>query len=259
MIPILTYHAIDDRPSPVCISRDTFARQVAALAEHGYHSYSLAALCADLAAGRALPERAVVITFDDGYTSVHDYAWPLLQRYGFGATMFVVTGYCGRDNRWPTQPEGTPAAALMTWAQVRRLAEEGCEIGGHTHTHPPLSTLGEAETACELAEARAAMAENLGQAPAVFAYPYGDMGGANKAAVWAIRGEFSGAVSTDLGLVTAGSNRYALPRIDALYLHPAAVSRLQTAGFRQYLAMRQQLRRLRRAWRHDWQGARELA
>jgi peptidoglycan/xylan/chitin deacetylase (PgdA/CDA1 family) len=251
MIPILMHHAIDDRPSPVFTAPAVFAAQVAALAENGYRSLSLGALYRGLAAGEALPARSVVFTFDDGYRSVYDCAWPVLRRYGFGATVFLITGYCGRDNRWPGQPAATPLATLMTWAQIERLAADGCEFGAHTHTHRPLSALSAAAVEDELQTSQAVIAAHLGRAPDAFAYPYGDSSPQAKACV---QRHFAGAVGTDLGLASAASDRYALPRIDAYYLPPAAVRSLHTAGFRYYLALRQQLRRLRRRRQRDWEG-----
>lgn len=250
-IPILTYHAVDDRPSPVFTAPSVFAAQVAALAGAGYRSLSLAALVEALAKGESLPSRAVVFTFDDGYTSFYERAWPLLRRYGFGATVFLISGYCGRDNRWPGQPAATPLATLMQWAQVEQLAAEGCEFGAHTHTHPPLSAFPPAEVDRELAASQAAVAAHTGQPAGVFAYPYGAISAAAKASA---RRYFRGAVGTDLGLVSAASDRYALRRIDAYYLSPALVPHLHTPAFRRYLCLRQQLRTLRRLRQRDWEG-----
>lgn len=251
MIPVLTYHAIDDRPSPVFTAPAVFAAQVAALAEAGYRSLSLASLASALVTGESLPPKSVVFTFDDGYASVHDRAWPLLRGCGFGATVFLISGFCGRDNRWPSQPASTPLGTLMTWAQVERLAADGCEFGAHTHTHRPLAALSSAEIEQELVISQAAVAAHTGRPASLFAYPYGAITPQAKECVGRY---FDVAVSTELGLVSAASDRFALPRIDAYYLLPAFAPYLHTLAFRSYLGLRQGLRTLRRRRQRDWEG-----
>src|SRR5438477_279294 len=84
----------------------------------------------------ALPGRAVLITFDDGYQDFADEAFPLLERHGFPATVFVVTDAAERTSRWDAAYG--QAAPLMGWDEIRELSRRGVEFGSHTQTHPAL-------------------------------------------------------------------------------------------------------------------------
>ncbi|MFD3487102.1 polysaccharide deacetylase family protein [Streptomyces sp. NPDC058665] len=171
-VPILMYHAIAHRPAPsvraLSVSPDAFAEQLALLGERGFTPLTTAALAAAWRGDGRLPERPVLITFDDGYEGVHRYALPALARHGFAATLFVSTGWL----RGPYD-EGGALDTMLDWDQVRQLAAAGVEIGGHSHTHPQLDRLGDARLRHEAVRCREIVAAELGAAPVSFAYPYG--------------------------------------------------------------------------------------
>lgn len=248
-VPIITYHAIGAGPPPVWTSSELFDLHLAAFAAHGYRTVTLAALLAALRGGSPLPERSLVLTFDDGYQSIYDHVWPRLRALGFGATVFLISDYCGRDNRWPGQPSTLPSAPLLTWEQIAELAADGCEFGAHTRTHPALPALQPAMVEEEIVVSKDAICERTGQAVRSFSYPYG---AANPAVCTVVRRYFDGAVGTELGLVRPGCDPFLLPRLDAFYLHPAMIAYLDGALFRQYLRVRQSLRSVRRRFRPDW-------
>ena len=186
---------------------ETFDEQCRMLAET-CHPIDLAAFCAARDNGRALPDRPVLITFDDGYRSVFELARPILQKYKLPATVFVcsepvrrqrlfwfdaVTRALGPDavaelreqpnEAWRTLADQyeTPAAAApllapMTEAQVRQLADEGFTIGVHTATHAPLSGASPDVQRHELESCRAALEEWTGGPVNTVAYPFGAPG-----------------------------------------------------------------------------------
>jgi peptidoglycan/xylan/chitin deacetylase (PgdA/CDA1 family) len=101
---------------------------------------------------RPLSGCPVVLTFDDGYLDFEPYALSLLDRYGFRATLFVVSDQVVAGNAWDQTRETVPP---MNWPSLRRLAARGFEIGGHTATHPRLTSLTDAEVVDELIRCRA--------------------------------------------------------------------------------------------------------
>jgi peptidoglycan/xylan/chitin deacetylase (PgdA/CDA1 family) len=215
----------------------------------GYKSISPSDLLAHLQHRTVLPDRAFVITFDDGYRSVHEVARPIVQKYGFTAALYLVSSYCGRDNRWPSQPASVPTAPLMTWEQVSALAAEGWEVGAHTRSHPPLPSMPIDAAEQEIHLSRRAIEKRTGLPARTFAYPFGAVSDPVRAIV---RRHFDGAFGTRLDLAGPESDPFELPRVDGFYLSPGAIKAIGLASFRTYLRMRQSLRSLRRRRRPDW-------
>lgn len=119
---------------------------------------------------RRARQRAVVLTFDDGYDNFYQHAYPILSRHRFAATVFVVTGEVGGASRW----DPGYATPLMNWDQLRELTLQGIEIGSHTVNHVRLTQLSTAAAKLELETSRRALEQKLGFAATSFAYPYGD-------------------------------------------------------------------------------------
>ncbi|MCS0602039.1 polysaccharide deacetylase family protein [Streptomyces sp. LP11] len=171
-VPVLMYHSVAAVPShatrALSVAPEAFARQLALIGELGLTPVTTAVLAACWRSGRPLPERPVLITFDDGYEGVHRYALPVLAEHGFPATLFVTTGWIrgGYDT-------GGGLDAMLDWAQVRELAAAGVEIGGHSHTHPQLDQLGDDALRAELERCTEIVTGEVGSRPRSFAYPYG--------------------------------------------------------------------------------------
>src|SRR5579859_7292887 len=100
---ILTYHSISDGASPLKIPPGLFAQQMEWLHANARVS-SLNQVVSALSQRKSLPERTVVVTFDDGFRDFYSSAAPVLRRLGLPATIFLPTNYCGRTNGWPGQP-----------------------------------------------------------------------------------------------------------------------------------------------------------
>ncbi|MFD5630107.1 polysaccharide deacetylase family protein [Streptomyces sp. NPDC127072] len=171
-VPILMYHSIAREPNDatreLSVTPETFAEQMALLGEQGFTPVSTARLGACWREGGTLPRRPVLVTFDDGYEGVHRHGLPVLAEHGFAATLFVSTGWL--RGAYDT---GGGLDTMLDWDQVRRLAAEQVEIGGHSHTHPQLDQLGDEDLRSEVTRCREIVADELGGRPASFAYPYG--------------------------------------------------------------------------------------
>jgi peptidoglycan/xylan/chitin deacetylase (PgdA/CDA1 family) len=176
--PLLLYHWLQPSGEPSTsrspqleISPALFDRQMQFLHARGYETVSLSQLYGK-ADDRPLPPRPVVITFDDGTLDFWQHARPVLQRYGFTATLFVVTDYVGKQSGWDRQL-GEPARPLMNWDQIREARDAGFEIGAHSRTHRVFTGLSADDVRTELESSREMLREQLGMAPEFFAYPRG--------------------------------------------------------------------------------------
>ncbi|MEV5613390.1 polysaccharide deacetylase family protein [Streptomyces sp. NPDC052225] len=210
-VPILMYHAVAHEPSPatreLSVSPGQFTEQMELLGALGYTPLTTAALAGIWrGGGRVLPDRPVLITFDDGYEGVHRHALPALAKHGFASTLFVSTG-------WLRGPYDTGGGldTMLDWEQVRALAAQGVEIGGHSHTHPQLDQVDDGDLEFELLHCREIVTEELGAQPVSFAYPYGHSDRRVRGAVRAAGFAQSLAVGNDLARRRQGP--YALRRV----------------------------------------------
>jgi peptidoglycan/xylan/chitin deacetylase (PgdA/CDA1 family) len=138
----------------------------------GYQCTSLEAVAQSLVEGRRLPPRCFVITFDDGYADTFTTAAPILARFGFTATVFVVSGLVGGTNLWDAGV--SPPARLMGWDALSALVQRGFSIGSHTKSHRRLTRLSLEEAWEELSESRRCLESRLSIGVSTFCYPWGD-------------------------------------------------------------------------------------
>ncbi|MCC3767095.1 polysaccharide deacetylase family protein [Streptomyces sp. UNOC14_S4] len=171
-VPILMYHAVADSPARatygLSVSPASFAGQMRLLAERGFSPMTAEQLAGAWRTSSTLPPKPVLITFDDGYEGVHRHALPALAEHGFSATLFASTGWLRGAHE-----TGGALDLMLTWEQVRELADAGMEIGGHSHTHPQLDQLTDQQLWFEVQRCREILAGELGRPPVSFAYPYG--------------------------------------------------------------------------------------
>jgi peptidoglycan/xylan/chitin deacetylase (PgdA/CDA1 family) len=228
---ILTYHSLDESGSVISVRPATFGRQMEALAASGVRVVRLAEV-------RSGP--GVALTFDDGFENFTEVAAPVLARYGFPATVFLVTDYCGRQNDWPGQWAGAPRLSLMSWSRIQELSAAGIEFGAHTATHPDLSRLDGERAREEIVTSKRRIEDTTGRAVESFAYPYGAM---NVEVRRLVAENFVVGCSTRLGYVRADSPREALARLEVYYLAwPGMFRRLFGVATRSYLGLRGVLR-----------------
>ena len=163
-IPVLLYHYVGtEAPDYPYLNVDTpeFSRQMKELRERGYRSISLADLTAYMRGEPVtLPEKPVLITFDDGYEDNYTQAFPVLKQEGFRAAIFMVQSNFNRKNRLSVQ-------------QIQEMEKAGIEIGSHTRSHPNLTKLAATELEKEVAQSRRGVERLAGQSIDYFAYPGG--------------------------------------------------------------------------------------
>lgn len=238
MRAVLTFHGVDGSGSVLSVRPDTLASLVAGLRRSGHAIVPLI----ELLDGPA-HERRVALTFDDGFRSVAQAALPVLSEAGVTATLFLVTGAVGSDNRWPGQPPGMPVFPMLDWDGVEALHGAGWQIESHGASHADLRTLGDAALDEDLGRAQAEIERRLGRRPDVFAYPYGYL---DERVVACARRHHAWAVTTRMASLDAASDPHRVPRIDAYYLQPAWLhGRLDRVAGRLWLAGRRRLRALR--------------
>jgi peptidoglycan/xylan/chitin deacetylase (PgdA/CDA1 family) len=211
---VLMYHAVGDEGEPAgryVVPVRRFAEQLRWLQRRGYQAVRLEEILEHRREFRLPPARTVVITFDDGYEDNHRLAFPLLRDSGMPAVFFLVSSGLGGSNAWDADGE-LSGRALLSPDQAREMENAGMELGGHTRRHRPLSEIPDAELDDEVAGCRAELTEVLGQAPPSFAYPYGKMSPAARAAVE--RAGFLGAVCSRSGFNDPAAPDYALRRIE---------------------------------------------
>jgi peptidoglycan/xylan/chitin deacetylase (PgdA/CDA1 family) len=214
-LPILMYHALSADPSAISIPPSTFEWQIRWLSERRYAVVPLSELVKRFRAGEPPAGPTAVITFDDGLSSVYTTAFPILAQYRFPATIFIVSGHCGKSNDWPSQPAGVPHHALISWGQIREMDRHGLEFGAHSVTHAFLDRLAPGDLAYEVIGSKAMIEDSLGHAIELFAYPYGRFNDAVKAVV---RSTYLAACGTRLGLARPGSDPWELARVEVQYL-----------------------------------------
>ncbi|HWU38719.1 MAG TPA: polysaccharide deacetylase family protein [Candidatus Acidoferrum sp.] len=242
-IPILTYHSIDDSGGVLSTPVKTFERHVTTLHDEGIRTVGLSDIAECLRARNGFPPRAIALTFDDGSASIYEHVFPLLCRYGFSATVFLVTDYCGRSNTWPGQPPWIDRLPLLRWPQILEMSRGGIHFGAHTKTHPDLRHISSTEMRAEVRDSKREIEDRLGQAVDSFAYPYG---GLDARVLRVVSVLFAAACGTDLAFVRETSNPWCLERLDAYYLRPRLFPRYLNSPLpKAYLRMRRALRAIR--------------
>jgi len=233
---ILTYHSLDETGSVISVTPAIFRAHMESLFRRKIPVVPLTEI--------RRTSGAVALTFDDAFANFHEHALPLLSEYGFPATVFVVSGYCGGQNNWPSQPSGAvPTLALMSWSQLRELQAAGIALGAHSVNHPRLNELAEGEVEAELEGCRAAIEDRAGCRVDSFAYPYGAWNGAVRRCAGRF---FQTACTTEMEAVEPTSDPLALPRIDAYYLRSSFwFDALFTSKGWTYLDLRSRLRAIR--------------
>jgi peptidoglycan/xylan/chitin deacetylase (PgdA/CDA1 family) len=212
VISILLYHSISGDPAPwirrFAVTPDEFARQLDIIGEQGTATLTVSELVAALDRDPAgLPERTVLITFDDGFADFHEHALPALAERGLASTLYVTTGFVGgRTGHGEADGE-----RMLDWAQLAELRDAGVEIGGHTHSHPQLDTLRRRRAAEEIERCKSLLEERLGVEVPSFAYPHGYFGARVRRLV--VEAGYHSACAVKNALSSSSDDRFAIARL----------------------------------------------
>lgn len=196
----LLYHRFAEHAQPATsLSLKNFAAHLKELSSGGYTVLPLAALIEKLERQAPLPDRAVVITLDDAYTSVYKHAWPMLKKAGLPFTLFLTT-----------QPVETGQEGYLSWTQLKEIVDDGGSIGIKAHSQARLSTQAPDAIKLELETARALVRKHLNVTPVAYAFPYGLA--STKAQKIVYTAGFRVGFGQHSGVLHRSTDRYFLPR-----------------------------------------------
>lgn len=208
-IPVLNYHRINGAETDrLTLSPAEFERQMAYLYGKGYRTIKPDQLLEYMRRPEPLPEKVVLITFDDGYVDNYTEAFPIMNKYGYTGAVFVITDRIGTEKGY------------MTWEQAEGMRKPGGSIvggsifGSHTLDHAVLTRLTPENVLFELEKSKEGMQWKLDVPIKYFAYPTGAHNQQVRDLV--CQAGYQGAFTVDFGRVQKDSDVYALPRIPIL-------------------------------------------
>jgi peptidoglycan/xylan/chitin deacetylase (PgdA/CDA1 family) len=216
---ILMYHMVREsipgkKFNSLRVSPADFEKQVKYLHDNGWHSYTMEEA---IRQKKNLPSKSVVITFDDGYQDNLTNALPILKKYGFKATIYLVNDRHDRDwsgyRKAKNEGAGLKDEPKLSDDEVRELLDSGLiEIGAHTLTHANLNALNEEETRNEICASRDQIEAQFQIVCHSFAYPFGLYGPKDKKIVADCN--YTNAVTTEVGIADLNDcNAFEIPRI----------------------------------------------
>ena len=198
-VMVLNYHKVVDEHMSLSVPLADFEQHMKWLKEYGYTSITPEELYEFIVNGSELPEKPVLITFDDGYKDNYTNAYPIMKKYGFKGTIFVVTGFLGVYGNY------------MTWEQAKELADNGFSIESHTYSHKSMTEASDEEISKELTKSRDTIKNKLGIDADFMAYPTGTYN--LHIAELVQKAGYKGAFTIKYDNVSRESNVYALERV----------------------------------------------
>jgi peptidoglycan/xylan/chitin deacetylase (PgdA/CDA1 family) len=201
------YHHIDDPPPgadairrDLSVSPQNFEGQLRYLKQEGYETITLNDLALHLAVGKPLPPRPIILTFDDGYTDAYTHAYPLLQRYGFVGTFFVLSAHADAGN-----PD------FLSWAEVEEMYAGGMRFEPHSYDHPDMRNRGFDFVVFQILAPKEAIEARTGEKCRFFAYPFGRY---DQFVIDVLRSaHFWGGVLTEQGATHTADDLFTLHRV----------------------------------------------
>ena len=235
-LTILMYHRVEELPHDAVhatnfVRPPQFAAQLSALRRWGYGSVTFDDWLTYRSDRGAFPRRPVIITFDDGYRSVRDVAWPILKEHGFSATTFLVSDAVGGTNRWDADER---QVSLLDAGDVRALRAEGMSFGSHGRTHRPLARIPLADATEELVRSRQDLEALLDEPIRLLSYPYSNQSSAVRRA--AQQAGYTAAVR--------GRGRMNRPHVDPLGLRRIKIDFRTSIGALRWRLFRERWTRL---------------
>ena len=217
-ILVLNYHQVNNSFTPLAVPVNAFADQMNYLVDSGYIAITPDELASGLAGEITLPEKPVMITFDDGYIDNYTNAFPILKALGLRATVFMVPGFVGKPQ-------------YMSWENLKEMEKNGITVQSHTLNHAKLEELPDDEIRNELLNSKLMLEENLGHPVEFLAYPTGTYN-LHIAGIASDVG-YKGAFTVKYGNVDLGSNMYALERVPIFQTENTMKSFFERVEYRQ--------------------------
>ena len=241
-IPVLNYHQVEPKDgNPLTLWPEQFEAQMEYLAAEGYTTITIDEMMDALENGTSLPEKSVIITFDDGYADNYEYAYPILKKYGFKATIFLIYDL---TNTYPN---------YLTWDQVAEMKASGLiHFESHTMTHANLAELTSVdELRHEIADSHDLLSEKLGYDMHYIAYPGGRVNEEIERITSAAG--YRGGFTVHYGLSTPAEGRYQMDRIPIFGANMHTLTRFKLRlAFAPLIAPLEDLRLDFRPWGLSW-------
>ena len=241
-IPVLNYHQVEPKDgNPLTLWPEQFEAQMEYLAAEGYTTITIDEMMDALENGSSLPEKSVIITFDDGYADNYEYAYPILKKYGFKATIFLIYDF---TNTYPN---------YLTWDQVAEMKSSGLiHFESHTMTHANLAELTSVdELRHEIADSHDLLSEKLGYDMHYIAYPGGRVNEEIERITSAAG--YRGGFTVHYGLSTPAEGRYQMDRIPIFGANMHTLTRFKLRlAFAPLIAPLEDLRLDFRTWGLSW-------
>jgi peptidoglycan/xylan/chitin deacetylase (PgdA/CDA1 family) len=201
------YHRIEEPPPGADVYRQdlsvtpaNFRAQLRYLQQEGYEAITLNDLALHLTVGEPLPRKPVIFTFDDGYADAYTHAFPLLQRFGFVGTFFLVTAPIDAQN-----PD------FLSWDEVEKMHAAGMRFEPHSYDHPDMRNRGFDFVVFQVLAPKEAIEARTGETCRFFAYPSGRY---DQFVIDVLRSaHYWGAVLTAQGATHMGDDMFTLKRI----------------------------------------------
>lgn len=197
-IPIIAYHRVNDiEKDALAVNTKAFQAQMSYLKNKGYQTIHLDDLVTYRKNRFRLPEKPIVITFDDGFRDNYVNAYPIIKEYGFQATVFLIVDLVESDMTFKhnkIKSADSDFDKMLTWDQVKEMFQGGMEFGSHTCSHANLLNISQQQTELEILGSYSKFEQKTGYPPLFFCYPYGAFDPGIKALVE--KAGFRGAVVT---------------------------------------------------------------
>ena len=241
-IPVLNYHQVEPKDgNPLTLWPEQFEAQMEYLAAEGYTTITIDEMMDALENGTSLPEKSVIITFDDGYADNYEYVYPILKKYGFKATIFLIYDF---TNTYPN---------YLTWEQIAEMKDSGLiHFESHTMTHANLAELTSVdELRHEIADSHDLLSEKLGYDMHYIAYPGGRVNEEIERITSAAG--YRGGFTVHYGLSTPAEGRYQMDRIPIFGANMHTLTRFKLRlAFAPLIAPLEDLRLDFRTWGLSW-------
>jgi len=204
-VPILLYHSISSDKSDLSLKINEFEKQIIFLKKRGFETTSFDKIDKN-------KKKQIIITFDDGYKDICKHALPILKKYDFKATCFLVSNLIGKKNTWDALKNNFISKDLMTIEDINEWLDNGMLIGSHSHNHNDLTKLNKSDLENDIDFSKKKLEDKFGIEIENFCYPFGKV---NKLVYDVVKNKFKKAVTINRSRYDLDKhNQFLIPRID---------------------------------------------